>query len=242
MEDHQAKRVVLITGGTSGIGKETARLFARHGDHVVITGRDLQELRRTASDIDGIDIVQANVTQAADWERVRTHILETYGTLDILINNAGVGVAIKNLTQQSLEEIERCLNTNLLGPILGIRCFAPLMMEQRKGTIINLSSVCAKHAWEGYAVYAAAKAGVLNLTKSAYAELQPYHIRVTCVIPGAAATSFQVNAQDAPMAEHPDNLLPENVAQVIYNICALPEHVAIEETTVWGLSQVIRPF
>ena len=93
----------------------------------------------------------------------------------------------------------------------------------------------------GYSVYAAAKAGVLSLSKSAYVELQKDHVRVTCVIPGAGATNFQINAQDSPMTDSPDNLKAENVAETICNICALPDHVVVEELTIWGISQVTSP-
>ena len=72
-------------------------------------------------------------------------------------------------------------------------------------------------------------------------ELQEHGIRSVCVIPGAGQTNFQVNAQDAPLPENADNLKPEDMAQVVCDICALPEHVVVEETTVWGRAQVVRP-
>lgn len=160
----------------------------------------------------------------------------------MLINNAETGVVIKELAEQSLEEINECIKINLMGSIYGIHCFVPMMKEHQRRTIINLSSVCAEHAWERYSIYAAAKAGVLNLSKSAYAELQKDHIRVTCVIPGAGETNFQVHAQDRPLDPSPDNLKPEDLAKAICDICALPEHVVVERVTVWGISQIFRPF
>ncbi|MDF3001595.1 MAG: hypothetical protein K0Q48_1714, partial [Bacillota bacterium] len=74
-----------------------------------------------------------------------------------------------------------------------------------------------------------------------YVELQKDRVRVTCVIPGAGATNFQINAQEAPMADLPDNLKAEDMAEAICNICALPDHVVVEEITVWGMSQVVSP-
>lgn len=235
-------KVVLITGGGSGFGKETARTMISQGARVVITGRNEKKLARAAKEIGGADYFSADISSEADWNRIRDCVLEKFGKIDILINNAGCGVVIKNLAQQSLQEIQTCISTNLFGPILGIRAIAPIMKKQGGGTIINVSSVCAKHAWEGYSVYAAAKAGVLSLSKSAYAELQQDHIRVTCVIPGAGATDFQINAQDTPLAENSERLEPQDLAQAICDICALPEHVVVEEITVWGKSQVVRPF
>lgn len=233
-------RVVLITGGTSGFGRAIAARMAQQGAQVIITGRNERRLQETVREL-GVDGIVADAAKAEDWVHVRNMLEEKYGRLDVLINNAGTGVVIKDLCDQSLEEIASCMNINLMGPIYGIYYLAPIMKRQRSGTIINLSSVCANHAWPGYSVYAAAKAGVLNLTKSAYVELQEYGIRAVCVIPGAGQTNFQINAQDIPLPENENNLKPENMAQVICDICDLPDHVVVEEITVWGSAQVVRP-
>ena len=239
MSENKGK-IVLITGGTSGFGKATAVRMISEGAKVIITGRKKDVTAAVAAEI-GADYICADAGVAADWERVRDHIQSNYGRLDVLINNAGTGVVIKDLTEQSIDDIDLCMRVNMMGPIYCIHYLAPMMKQQHSGTIINLSSVCAKHAWEGYSVYAAAKAGVLNLSKSAYVELQSYGIRVTCVIPGAGETNFQINAQEAPMQHNEKNLQSEDMAQVICDICALPEHVVVEDVTVWGTAQVIRP-
>lgn len=233
-------KVVLITGGTSGFGRAIAEKMAQQGAQVIITGRSEARVQETAAQL-GVKGVAADVSRPEDWVRVRDLLEREYGRLDVLVNNAGTGVVIKDLCDQTLEEIRLCVDINLMGPIYGIHYLAPLMKRQHSGTIINLSSVCAGHAWPGYSVYAAAKAGVRNLSKSAYVELQEHGIRSVCVIPGAGQTNFQVNAQDAPLPENADNLKPEDMAQVVCDICALPEHVVVEETTVWGRAQVVRP-
>ena len=112
------------------------------------------------------------------------------------------------------------------------------MKEQGEGTIINIASVCAKHAWPKWNIYAAAKWGVLGFSKALYVELQPYHVRVTCIMPGLSSTNFQASAGKNPI----NSLLsPDDLAEVIVNICALPKHVVIEETIVWGIDQVVNP-
>lgn len=232
---------VLITGGTSGFGKATAGLMLRQGANVIITGRKEDTLKQAVSEIGNVDSFCADVAKPSDWINLYEYIQTKYGTLDILVNNAGSGIVVKELADQSLEEIHQCVETNLMGCIYGIHYFAPMLKEQGGGTIINVSSVCARHSWPGYSVYAAAKAGVLSLSKSAYVELQKDRVRVTCVIPGAGATNFQINAQESPMAQSPDNLKAEDMAEAICNICALPDHVVVEEITVWGMSQVVSP-
>ena len=236
----QKGSVVLITGGTSGFGRAIAGRMAQQGAQVVITGRNEARLRETMEAL-GVDGIAADAAKTEDWVRVRDMLEKKYGRLDVLVNNAGTGVVIRKLCEQTIQEIETCVAINLMGPVYGIHYLAPLMKRQHSGTIINLSSVCAGHVWPGYSVYAAAKAGVRNLSKSAYVELQEHGIRVVCVIPGAGQTNFQVNAQDAPLPENENNLKPEDMAQVVCDICGLPAHVVVEEVTVWGSAQVVRP-
>jgi len=112
------------------------------------------------------------------------------------------------------------------------------MKKQRSGTIINVTSACAKQAWPGWSVYAAAKWGALGFSKNLYVDVQPFGVRVTCLIPGAGATDFMKNAG----GENLDmKLQAEDVGQTMLDICKLPSHVVIEEVSVWGNDQVVIP-
>jgi short-subunit dehydrogenase len=117
-----------------------------------------------------------------------------------------------------------------------------MMRAQKSGTIINFASVCAKEAWPGWSVYAAAKWGVLGFSKGLYTELQPDNIRVTCVIPAAAYTGFQKATEGVNPADFANlSLKAEDVAQVVVDICKLPSHAVIEDVTIWGIDQVVVP-
>lgn len=231
--------VILITGGSSGYGKATAEMFAKNGAKVIITGRNADTLNAVAAEI-GAEAFVADATNPADWARLYDHIVEKHGKLDMLVNNAGGGVAIKEVADISIEEIDKTISLNLNSVLYGCHTFAPLFINQKGGTIVNVSSVCAKQAWPGWTTYAASKWGVLGLTKGLTTELGPHGVRVTCIVPGAGATNFDANANFTGRGAVPA-FKAENFAQVIYDLYNLPKTVWIEETTVWGIDQVVVP-
>ena len=231
--------VILITGGSSGYGKATAELFAKNGAQVIITGRNADTLNAVAESI-GAEAFVADVTSPADWKRLYDHVMAKYGKLDLLLNNAGGGVAIKEVAEMSPEEIDKTISLNLHSVLYGCHTFAPLFIQQKGGTVVNVSSVCAKQAWPGWTTYAASKWGVLGVTKGLTTELGPHGVRVTCVVPGAGATNFDANAGFTGRGAVPV-FTAENFAQVIFDLYNLPKTVWIEETTVWGIDQVVIP-
>ncbi|MBQ7076225.1 MAG: SDR family oxidoreductase, partial [Clostridia bacterium] len=184
-------RIVLITGASSGYGKATAKAFAECGDTVIMTARNIEKLEKAKNEVGGALAIPMDVTNPDDWEKVVKTVTEKYGKLDILVNNAGGGVTIKEVSEFSIEEIDETIKLNLNSVIYGCRAFADLMKKQKSGTIINISSVCARQCWPTWSVYAAAKAGVLNFSKGMYLEMQPHNVRVTCVVPSSASTGFQ---------------------------------------------------
>lgn len=232
------KQVVLITGGSQGYGKAAAKLFAGKGAKVVIAARMQEPLEQAARETGSDSFIVMDVTASLDWQSAKEHIMQRYGRLDVLINNAGGGVRISPITAQEPESIRRSIELNLTGAIYGAQAFADVMIKQHSGTIINIASVCAKHAWPGWSVYAAAKWGLLGFSKNLYVDLQPHGIRVTCIIPGAGATDFM---QRAGMQGTDNKLMADDVANAMLYVCSQPPHVVIEEMTVWGADQIVIP-
>ena len=152
-------------------------------------------------------------------------------------NSCG-GIAIKEVVDFSTEEIDATIKLNLNSVIYGCRTFAPMMKAQREGTIINISSVCARRCWPTWSVYAAAKAGVLNFSKGMYLELQPFGVRVSCVIPSSASTGFQ---SACGIGETNDLLLPEDIADTVRYVADLPARAVVEDVTVWGIDKQVNP-
>ena len=184
-------RIVLITGASSGYGKATAKAFKDNGDTVIMTARNLDKLEKARIEVGGDVAVSMDVTKPEDWEMILSVVKEKYGRLDILVNNAGGGITIKEVSEFTTDEIDETIKLNLNSVIYGCKTFANMMKEQKSGTMINISSVCARQCWPTWSVYAAAKAGVLNFSKGMYLEMQPHNVRVTCVVPSSASTGFQ---------------------------------------------------
>lgn len=231
-------RIVFVTGASSGYGKAIAKAFKDNGDTVIMASRNARNLEEARQSVDGDLAVSMDVTKPEDWDRSVSIIKEKYGKLDILVNNAGGGVAIKEVSEISTEEIDKTIKLNLNSVIYGCRAVANIMKAQKFGTIINISSVCARHAWPTWSVYAAAKAGVLNFSKGMYLEMQPYNVRVTCVVPSSASTGFQTACG---IDETSDKLLPEDIAQTVLYVADLPQRAVVEDVTVWGIDKQVNP-
>ena len=231
-------RIVLITGASSGYGKAAAKAFKDNGDTVIMTARNADRLNSACKEIGGDAAIAMDVTVAEDWVRLAALINEKYGRLDILVNNAGGGIAIKEVAEQSIAEIDAVIKLNLNSVIYGCRAFANMMKAQKNGTMINISSVCARECWPTWSVYAAAKAGVLNFSKGMYLEMQPYNVRVSCVIPSSAVTGFQ---SACGIDETTDKLKPEDIAETVLYIANLPQHAVVEDVTVWGIDKQVNP-
>jgi NAD(P)-dependent dehydrogenase (short-subunit alcohol dehydrogenase family) len=232
-------KIALITGSTSGFGKETARLFAQDGAEVIIASIDGEDiLKKTQQELKAKESFHMDVTKPQDWDRVYEHVKTSYGRLDFLLNVAGGGGSILDTVDQPIDKIDYTIALNLHSTIYGCRLFGRMMKEQKSGTIVNFASVCAKEAWPAWSVYAAAKWGVLGFTKGLYTELQPHNVRVICIIPAASSTGFQKAAGIGPVDL---KLRPQDLAQVVYDVCKLPDHVVVEDVTVWGIDQVVVP-
>lgn len=231
-------RIVLITGASSGYGKATAKAFKDNGDTVIMTARNIEKLEKAKAEVGADFAVSMDVTKPEDWERVAKIITDKYGRIDILVNNAGGGVTIKEVSEFTADEIDAVIKLNLNSVIYGCRTFADMMKEQKCGTMINISSVCARQCWPQWSVYAAAKAGVLNFSKGMYLEMQPYNVRVTCVVPSSASTGFQ---SACGIGETTDKLLPEDIAETVMYIANLPQRAVVEDVTVWGIDKQVNP-
>lgn len=231
-------RIVFVTGASSGYGKAIAKAFKDSGDTVIMAARNALNLEEAKQSVGGDLAVSMDVTKPEDWDRSVSIIKEKYGRLDILVNNAGGGIAIKEVSEFSTEEIDETIKLNLNSVIYGCRAFANMLKDQKCGTIINISSVCARQCWPNWSVYAAAKAGVLNFSKGMYLEMQPHNVRVTCVVPSSASTGFQ---SACSIGETNDKLLPEDIAETVLYVADLPQRAVVEDVTVWGIDKQVNP-
>jgi len=189
-------KVAIITGATSGIGEGTAALFVAEGARVVFTGRRQSEGEAIAKRLGaGARYVKADATKEADWQRVINLALDDNGRIDVLFNNAGGPAPTGGIEGISVEGFDAAMALLVRSVMLGMKHVAPIMKRQRAGSIVNNGSVAAYLA--GYSssmVYSAAKAAVLQLTRSVAMELGEHGVRVNSVSPGAIATGIFAKA------------------------------------------------
>ncbi len=237
-----AGKVAVVTGGSKGYGNGIAAKLRENGAEVWITGRNEQALKMAAAETD-CHFMTADICSETDWKRLIDIVMAEHGHIDILVNNAGGGGKIAECSEQSPESIRETIAINLTGNILGCSLTAEIMKNQKSGTIINISSVCAREAWAGWGVYSAAKAGLIQFSKSLYLELRPFGVRVTSLIPSWGATSFNSNANipsfDKETAEK--CIQPKEIGEQVLNICMLPSHLCILDVTLLPLVQEINP-
>jgi len=241
MSGDLSKCTAVVTGGSKGYGAGIAEALRQAGAEVWITGRDQAALDATAKRL-GVHAVRADVTCPADWDRL-FEALAKAGRLDILVNNAGAGVHVAPLAEQTDEEIARGIAVNLTGVFYGCRRAAKVMMKQKSGTIINISSVCARQAWPGWSVYSAAKAGLALLSDCLYTEVRPHGVRVTTLIPSWGATEFAkaANLPAKPADVAAQCIQPLELGRIVVEICSLPPHLVVQDMTVWPRIQEVVP-
>ena len=208
-------QIALVTGAGRGIGAAIARRLAALGLTVVLCGRTPSHLQSTAASISKAggksDVIECDLTDLRAVEQLASRVGDRYGRVDILVNNAGIGGFGGPLHQLAPDEWEKILNTNLRGVYYAIRAFAPMMIQAKRGHIINISSLAGKNALPNGAAYAASKWGLNGLTYSVAEELRTHNIRVSVVCPGSVDTSL------SPHAGKDKNkmLQPEDVAHAV---------------------------
>ena len=226
-------KVALVTGGTSGIGRDTAVLFAKAGAKVVVAGRREPEGQETvklvrAAGGDGL-FVKSDVSKAAEVDSLIRQVVERFGRLDIAFNNAGIEGVWAPIVTQSEKDFDRTIDINLQGVWLCLKYEIRQMLKQGSGgAIVNMASIAGFVGSAGAAAYSASKHGVLGLTKAAALETARSGIRINAVCPGAIETSMAERLFGAPevhkyvLGVHPLGRFgrPEEVAEAVVWMCS----------------------
>ena len=182
-------KVAIITGAASGIGEATADLFRSEGATVVAADR-----------VEGVDVVAVDAGSEADVERLVEQTVADHGGVDIVFANAGISGGMAGLFEQSSADWEEILRVNLIGPFLAIKYAAPHMKARGGGSIVCTASVAGIRAGAGGVAYSASKAGVINLVKTAAAQLCDSNIRVNAICPGLIETGMTQGIYDMARA------------------------------------------
>ena len=231
-----ANKVAIVTGGSRGIGRAACLALAREGAKVVVVGRNVESCQKVVAEIEaggGAALaVQADVSSETDVAAMVNAAKKRFGRIDILVNNAGVNIPYKTVTELSLEEWNRVMATNLTGAFLCSRAVIPVMMAQRYGKIINVSSIGGRQGAAGRTPYRPTKAALINFTECLAAEVKEYGIDVNAICPGPTDTDMM---HEITGGKVPSNMAaPDDIAAVMVFL-ASDESRAITGTAIDAL-------
>lgn len=241
------KKIALITGATSGIGKACAEKFAQGGYNLILTGRRAELLNALRRELEqqGAE-VKALVFDVRDAEAARQaleSLPETWQQIDVLINNAGLALGLDKLYEGSIEEWNTMIDTNIKGLLTMTRLVVPRMIERNDGHVINIGSLAGDAAYGGGNVYCATKAAVKAITDGLRIDVADSAVRVTNIKPGLVETNFSV-VRFHGSQERADNvykgvqpLTGEDIADVVFYAASAPKHVQIAEVLVLATHQ-----
>lgn len=241
-------KTIIITGASSGIGEATAKKLSKEGANVVLSARREDRLNSLKDEIvkDGgmALVVPADVTNKEDFKKVVSSTLEEFGSIDGIINNAGL-MPLSYVKNLHTDEWDKMIDVNIKGVTNGVSAVLPTMMEQKSGNIINISSSAAHKYYPGGAVYCATKAAVKMFTEGLRAELAPhYGINVTSIDPGFVSTELtdtitddEIKKDMEPMFKELTPLQAEDIAEAIYYSLSQPKRANINDVYIMPTEQ-----
>jgi NADP-dependent 3-hydroxy acid dehydrogenase YdfG len=238
MDKNIEGKVVVITGASSGLGEATARLLSAQGASVVLGARRIERLKALGDELTRGGrkalAIATDVTQRDQVQKLVDAAVQSYGRIDVMINNAGL-MPQALLERLKIDEWDRMIDVNIKGVLYGIAAALPHMKQQKAGHFINVSSVAGHRVGPGSAVYAATKYAVRALSEGLRQEVKPYNIRTTVISPGAVATELPNTVTDPDSAERIRKfydaiaILADSFARAVAFAISQPEDVDVNE-------------
>lgn len=242
------KKIVLITGASSGIGEGCARKFAMNGYRLILNGRNVEKLNAVKKDLEenyraDVYLLPFDVRDRQAAKTALDSLPEEWKEIDILINNAGLVIGVDKEHEGNLDEWDVVLDTDVKALLAMTRFVVPGMVERGRGHVINMGSIAGDYAYPGGSVYCAAKAAVKALSDGLRIDLVDTPVRVTNIKPGLVETNFSV-VRFRGSQEAADNIYKgirpldgNDIAEVVYFAAAVPEHIQIAEVLVMPTNQ-----
>jgi NADP-dependent 3-hydroxy acid dehydrogenase YdfG len=232
-----ANKVALITGGGSGIGLETARLFLGQGAKVAIAGRDENKLKQVTKELNGRDRLGTFPCDVSQLDQVKGLVIKVtnhFGPINVLVNNAGLNIKERSFRDLTPELWHKVLRANLDGAFYCVHAIVPGMIERRDGVVINISSISGKRAHPlGGLAYVAAKHGMSGIGMCLGAEEKDSGVRFCNIYPGEVDTPILKDRPTPLSAEHLSHILkPEDVAAAVLFVATLPARASVPELII----------
>ena len=227
-------KVAIVTGGGRGIGKAIALALAKQGARVVVAARTLGEVNATAKEIEGLGRqalgIRTDISQEFDVNTMVSKTIQRFGTVHILVNNAGVGSFAK-VTDLPSAEFDKMWRVNLRGVFLATKAVLPAMVNQNSGDIVNISSLAGRNAFVGGAAYCSTKWGLIGFARCVMLEVRAHDIRVITLCPGSVETGF---GGDSQSGERSAGEIPtaDDIARVVTSTLVMPRHVMVSEVDI----------
>lgn len=240
------KQNVLITGATSGIGEATARLLAKNNYNLILCGRRTQKLEELKKELLSVTKVTTLSFDVRDYEGVKRALGTLTGEwsqIDVLINNAGNAHGLDPIYKGSVEDWDAMMDINVKGLLYVSREVLPGMTERKSGHVINIGSIAGKEVYANGNVYCASKFAVDAVTKGMRLDLNPFGVKVTAIHPGLVETEFSLvrfkgDAEKASSVyKGIKPLTGEDIADVIFYVLSVPDHVVLTDITVFPKAQ-----
>lgn len=241
-------RTILITGATSGIGKAIAIRFAQEKCRLILCGRRTERLKELALKIETeyhtqTQILNFDIRKNSEVVSAIQSLKNEWRDIDVLVNNAGLASGLSTIQEGDLDDWEKMIDTNIKGLLYISRIVSGIMVERKKGHIINIGSIAGKEVYPNGNVYCATKHAVDALNKAMRVDLLPYGIKVTQIAPGAVETEFSIvrfhgdkEKADAVYKGYKP-LSGEDIAETAFFVANLPEHVNINDLIIVPTAQ-----
>lgn len=241
-------KTILITGATAGFGEASARLFAKNGWNLIITGRRKERLEKLETELKSMYNIEVlslcfDVRNLNEVQHAISSLNDNWKQIDVLLNNAGLAAGRGPIQDGVYDDWEQMIDTNIKGLLYMMREVSPLMIVRNQGHIINVSSLAGWESYGGGNVYCGTKHAVRSISRSARIDLVAHNIKVSVISPGAAETEFSLvrfkGDEEKANAVY-EGYLPlqaEDVANSIYFMATQPAHVNIEEIFILPTAQ-----
>lgn len=232
-------KVIVVTGAGRGAGRAIALALAREGTHLALASRTESELNSVHEEAKTLGTeaiaIPTDLNDPKQIEHLAEETLNAFGTVDVIVNNAGWCPPLRPVQDTTLEDWDYVMNVNARAPFLLIKALLPTMLAKRSGHVINISSSVARGGCANASAYSASKAALLALGESLLAEVAALGIRVINVLPGTMNTAMRWD--DDPDFARDTVMEPEDLAQVVVNVLKLNDYVLVEEIPVRPIRQ-----